>query len=116
MNVEWKPRLKGPGRALHAFVDDAAGERVELLAYDCPANQSGPRTFGFEIYGRTYDRGPFHDQLARVETDSLEEAMHAATEMAAKPRNAWVRAFRSKPNAGPRDRIGQPPPNPDGLR
>jgi len=93
MNVEWKPRPKGPGQAFHAFSEDAAGERVELLAYDFPANQLGPRMCAFEIYGRTYPAGSFHDQLARVETGSLEEAMHAATEMAAKSGNSWPKVL-----------------------
>lgn len=71
---------------MHMFID-AHGERVELLAYDCPATPSFQRICGFEVYGRI--GGKFHDQIAAGEADSLKAAMLAAEEMIAKPRGEW---------------------------
>jgi len=42
-------------------------ERIELLAYDCPASHGGPRMCGYEVYGRRRKGRPFHEQLAAGE-------------------------------------------------
>jgi hypothetical protein len=73
---------------------DAGGERVELLAYDCPASHGSPRMCGFEIFARNR-RGRFHDQVGAGETASLEAAMRAAVEMVSKPRDQWAKLPRS---------------------
>lgn len=99
--IGWKPEPKGPGRAFHMFLD-AGGERVELLAYDCPAGHGGPRMCGFEVFGKLRDRNgnirpasKFYEQLAAGEADSLEAAMRGAREMVAQPRAAWSKLPRS---------------------
>ena len=92
--IEWQPEPKGPGRAVHMFLD-AGGERVELLAYDCPAFKEHPRMCGFEVFGRLRKGGPFWEQLAAGEAHSLEEAMRAAREMVSRPREAWAKLPRS---------------------
>lgn len=92
--IHWTPEPKGPGHALHKFVD-AGGERVELLAYDCPASQGGPRMCGFEVYRRLRKRGPFHDQIAAGEAKTIEDAMDAAQAMVAQPREQWTVLPRS---------------------
>lgn len=97
--IDWKPEPEGPGQ--HVFLN-AGGERVELLAYDCPANGTDPRMCGFEVFGRLRDRrgnirpsGAFWEQLAAGEADSLEAAKAAALEMVAQPRSAWSKLPRS---------------------
>jgi hypothetical protein len=92
--IEWTTEPKGPGRAVHMFVD-AGGERVELLAYDCPASHGGPRMCGFEVYARLRKGGPFHDQIAAGEAQSLDDAMAAALAMVAQPREKWTVLPRS---------------------
>jgi hypothetical protein len=92
--IGWKYEPKGPGRAWHTFLD-AGGERVELLAYDCPASNGYKRMCGFEIYGRERARGPFHDQIGAGEAANLEAAMAAAREMVSQPREAWAILPRS---------------------
>jgi hypothetical protein len=92
--IEWKTEPKGPGRAVHMFLD-AGGERVELLAYDCPASHGGPRMCGFEVYGRLRKGGPFHAQLAAGEAQSIDDAMAAARAMVAQPREQWAVLQRS---------------------
>lgn len=92
--VGWRSEPKGPGRAVHMFLD-VAGERVELLAYDCPASRAWPRMCGFEVFGRLRKGGPFHDQLAAGESESLTEAMEAAQMMVSQPRDAWAKLPRS---------------------
>jgi hypothetical protein len=92
--VEWKTEPKGPGRAVHMFLD-AGEERVELLAYDCPASHGGPRMCGYEAFGRLRKGGPFHEQLAAGEARSLEEAMDAAQKMISQPREHWAKLPRS---------------------
>lgn len=101
---------------MHMFLD-AGGERVELLAYDCPASHGGPRMCGFEVFARLPKKGalaeqlrqdaprhhnverrnsgPFWDQLAAGESSSLEEAKAAALEMVSRPRDAWTKLPRS---------------------
>jgi hypothetical protein len=74
---------------------DAAGERVELLAYDIPPGNGYPRICGFEVFGRLRKGGPFHEQLAAGEADTLEEAMRAALEMVSRPRGRWAKLPRS---------------------
>lgn len=93
--IDWKREPKGPGHAMHMFTD-AGGERVELLAYDCPASHGGPRMCGFEVF-RQLRRGggPFHDQIAAGEANSLAEAMAAALAMVARPRASWQKLPRS---------------------
>jgi hypothetical protein len=91
--IEWITEPKGPGRAVHMFLD-AAGERVELLAYDCPHSQGG-RMCGFEVYTRLRKGGPFHNQIAAGETQSLDEAKAAALAMVAQPREKWTVLSRS---------------------
>jgi|SRR6516225_5217689 hypothetical protein len=95
-SIDWKREPKGPGNnAFHMFLD-AGGERVELLAYDCPASHGNPRMCGFEVFGRLRKGvGPFWNQLAAGEASSLEEAMRAAREMVAKPREKWAKLPRS---------------------
>jgi hypothetical protein len=93
--IGWRREPKGPGNnAQHMFLD-AGGERVELLAYDVPAWRSNPRLCGFEAYGRHRNGGPFHEQLAAAEADSLEAAMSAALAMVSQPRDAWAVLPRS---------------------
>ena len=92
--IRWKPEPKGPGRAVHKFLD-AGGERVELLAFDCPAGPGWPRMCGFEVYRRLRKDGPFWDQMAAGEATNLDEAMSAAEAMVAKPREAWAELPRS---------------------
>lgn len=84
--IGWKPEPKGPGRAFHTFLD-AHGERVELLAYDCPPSSGFQRMCGFEVYGRVGRK--FHEQVAAGEADSLDAAMRAAEEMVARRRSEW---------------------------
>jgi hypothetical protein len=96
--VEWKTEPKGPGRAVHMFLD-AGAERVELLAYDCPASHGGPRMCGYEVFGRLRNDGPFHEQLAAGEARSLEEAMAAARMAVSQPRECWAKLPRSWVNA-----------------
>lgn len=92
--IEWKREPKGPGpSAFHKFVD-AGDERVELLAYDVPASKSHSRLCGFEIFGRSRGGGPFHEQLASGEAESLADAMTAAEQMAAMPRDEWTKLPR----------------------
>src|SRR5580700_6788309 len=92
--IGWKCEPKGPGKAFHMFLD-AGGERVELLAYDSPASHGGPRMCGFEVFGRLRKGGPFWNQLAAGEADSLEDAMRAAHTMVSQPREAWGTLPRS---------------------
>lgn len=92
--VEWTTEPRGPGRAVHMFLD-AAGERVELLAYDCPPSHGCPRMCGFEVYVRERKGRPFHRQVAAGETTSLEDAKRATLEMIARPRAAWTVLPRS---------------------
>ena len=89
--VTWAPEPKGPGRnAVHMFIDTDAG-RVELLAYDLPADGHFVQLYGFEIYGRRRERGPFHEQLASGDATSLEEAKAKALAMAAQPKATWTK-------------------------
>lgn len=90
--ISWKREPKGPGIAYHMF-KDAGGERVELLAYDCPASHGGPRMCGFEVYTRLGTK--FHNQVAAGEADSIETAMRAALQMVSRPRGAWTTLPRS---------------------
>ena len=92
--VGWETEPKGPGKAVHMLLD-AGGERVELLAYDCPAGHGHPRMCGFEVFGRRRKRGPFHEQLAAGEAETLEEPMEAAQAMVAQPRHTWSKLPRS---------------------
>lgn len=92
--IGWKREPKGPGLAFHMFVD-AGGERVELLAYDIPASSGYPRICGFEVFGRLRKGGPFHEQLAAGEADTLEDSMRAAMEMVTWPRERWIKLPRS---------------------
>jgi hypothetical protein len=92
--IEWKPEPKGPGMAVHMFLD-AHGARVEILAYDCPASDGWTRICGFEVFGRLRKNGPFHEQLAAGEAASLAEAQEAALAMVAKPRSEWAKLPRS---------------------
>ncbi|XUM21008.1 hypothetical protein ACRAVF_26970 [Bradyrhizobium oligotrophicum S58] len=98
--IEWKTEPKGPGLAVHMFLD-AGGERVELLAYDCPASHGYPRMCGFEVYGRlrtgetARTHGPFFEQLAAGEAQSIDEAKAAALAMVAQPRETWANLPRS---------------------
>lgn len=92
--ISWTHEPKGPGAAAHMFLD-AHGERVELLAYDCPVSRLGPRMCGFEVYGRLRKGGPFHEQLAAGEAESLEAAQIAALAMVALPRDQWAKLPRS---------------------
>jgi hypothetical protein len=96
--IEWKTEPKGPGRAVHMFLD-AGGGRVELLAYDCPASHGGPRMCGYEVFGRLRNGGPFHEQLAAGEARSLEEAMAATRTAISQPRERWAKLPRSWVNA-----------------
>lgn len=84
--IAWKREPKGPGNAVHMFMDDAAGERVELLAYDCPACSLGPRMCGFEIYAAP----KYLELVGGGEAASLDAAMRMALEMASGPRAAWT--------------------------
>jgi hypothetical protein len=81
----WRREPRGPGAAWHMFAD-AHGERVELLVYDCPASRSGPRMCGFEIFTRLRSGGPFHNQVAAGEAESVEGAKAAALKMVSQPR------------------------------
>ena len=90
----WKPEAKGPGHAYHMFID-AGGERIELLAYDCPASHGCPRMCGFEVYGRLRKGGPFHKQIAAGEADTIQDAMDGAFRMIGQPREAWSVLSRS---------------------
>lgn len=93
--IRWRREPKGPGYyAWHMFMD-AGGERVELLAYDCPPGNTYPRVCGFEVFGRLRPRRPFYNQLAAGEAANLEAAMAAALEMVAKPRAEWAVLPRS---------------------
>lgn len=92
--IEWHREPKGPGIAFHMFLD-AGGERVELLAYDCPASHGWQRMCGFEVYTRRRVGGPFHNQVAAGEAGSLDDAKRAAREMVAKPRETWAVQPRS---------------------
>lgn len=92
--IDWKREPKGPGGAEHIFLD-AGGERVELLAYDCPASHGGPRMCGFEVFTRLRKGGPFWDQVAAGEAQSLDEAKAAALAMVAQPRDRWAKLPRS---------------------
>jgi hypothetical protein len=92
--VQWKTEPKGPGRAVHMFLD-AGEERVELLAYDCPSSHGRPRMCGYEVFGRLRNGGPFHQQLAAGEARSLEEAMAAAQKMISQTRGSWAKLPRS---------------------
>jgi len=91
--ISWRRERKGPGTAVHMFTD-AANERVELLAYDCPASEGNPRMCGFEIFVRDY-RGMFHDQVGAGEAENLEAAKAAALAMIALPRDEWAILPRS---------------------
>lgn len=92
--VSWRREPKGPGAAWHMFTD-AEGERVEILAYDCPASGSFARMCGFEIFTRARPGGPFHNQVGAGETENLEAAKAAALDMISKPRTAWTKLPRS---------------------
>lgn len=86
--ISWTSEPKGPGRAMHMFLD-AGGERVELLAYDCPASHGCVCMCGFEVYTRLRSGGPFHNQVAAGEAESLIAAMRASLTMVALPRDQW---------------------------
>lgn len=100
--IDWRSEPKGPGRdAVHMFLD-AGGERVELLAYDCPAFGDHPRMCGFEVFGKLRDRkgnirpsSKFWEQLAAGEACSLEAAKAAALAMVERPRAKWEKQQRS---------------------
>lgn len=86
--IGWKSEPKGPGAAVHTFLD-AGGERVELLAFDVPPFAGNRRIIGFEVYGRLRKGGPFHELLANGEADTRSNAMRAALEMVSRPRAYW---------------------------
>lgn len=92
--IPWKVEPRGPGQAVHMFLD-AGGERVELLAYDSPATPVSPRLCGFEVFTRLRKGGPFWNQVAAGEANSLDEAMAAAQAMVAQPREKWAVLPRS---------------------
>ena len=68
---------------------DAGGERVELLVYDVPADKLGPRMCGFEVFARTRRGGPFQQQVAAGEAETLEQAVAAVVLMVSRPCAEW---------------------------
>jgi hypothetical protein len=92
--IAWKSDPNwNAGEAVHMFMD-VGEERIELLAYDCPASDGRARMCGYEVYGR-HKRRPYHRQLAGGEAQSLDHAMAAARAVVSEPREMWAVLPRS---------------------